>query len=141
VLSEYLSFARIAQRLATRHRLVDADEWRYSSWEDVFNAMRRTSEGHAIGIHHITPTQLRALGTNGIQQPIKRRGNRLVGTERIYDDSLATDDGRARFVARDQQWTTVWQSGYTFRYLTTWPPTASRSWSSSSTTTTRRRRA
>jgi arsenite oxidase large subunit len=146
VLSEYLIFARIAQRLATKHRLVDADEWRYSSWEDVFNAMRRTSEGHAIGINLITPAQLRALGTNGIQQPIKRRANRLVGTERIYDESFATDDGRARFVARDQQWTaadplaflpepikpnaqypffvttvryqTIWQSGYTFRYLT-----------------------
>jgi anaerobic selenocysteine-containing dehydrogenase len=137
---------RLAQRLAAKHQLVDADEWRYDSWEDVFNAMRRTSEGHAIGLHHITPSQLRALGTNGIQQPIKRRGNRLVGTERIYDDNFATDDGRARFVARDQQWTdadplaflpepikpnaqypffvttiryqTVWQSGYTFRYLT-----------------------
>ena len=145
VLAEYLVFARLAQRLAARHKLVDPDEWRYSSWEDVFNAMRRTSEGEAIGINHITPKQLRALGTNGIQQPIKRRGNRLIGTERIYDDSFATKDGRARFVARDQQWTdadplaflpepvkpnaqypffvttvryqTIWQSGYTFRYL------------------------
>jgi anaerobic selenocysteine-containing dehydrogenase len=146
VLAEYLVFARIAQRLATRHKLLDAKEWDYSSWEDVFNGMRRTSEGHAVGIHNVTPKQLRALGTNGIQQPIKRRGNRLVGTERIYDENFATDDGRARFVAHDQTWTdadplaflpepvkpnaaypffvttvryqTVWQSGYTFRYLT-----------------------
>jgi arsenite oxidase large subunit len=145
VLAEYLIFARIAQRLATKHRLLDAKEWDYSSWEDVFNAMRRTSEGHAVGIHHITPDQLRALGTNGIQEPIKRRGNRLIGTERIYDESFATDDGKGRFVAADQTWTdadplaflpepvkpnadypffvttiryqTVWQSGYTFRYL------------------------
>jgi arsenite oxidase large subunit len=145
VLAEYLIFARIAQRLATKHKLLDPKEWDYSSWEDVFNAMRRTSEGHAVGIHHVTPDQLRALGTNGIQQPIKRRGNRLVGTERIYDESFATDDGKARFVAADQTWTdadplaflpepvkpnaaypffvttvryqTIWQSGYTFRYL------------------------
>jgi arsenite oxidase large subunit len=143
--SEYLIFARLARKLAARHRLVDADEWQYRSWEDVFNAMRRTKEGDAIGLHLITPKQLRALGTNGIQQPIKRRGGRLVGTERIYDDDFATEDQKARFVARDQQWTdadplaflpeavkptaqypffvttiryqTIWQSGYTFRYL------------------------
>jgi arsenite oxidase large subunit len=145
VLSEYLIFVRIAQRLAEKHKLLDADEWDYSSWEDVFNAMRRTSEGHSLGIHHITPDQARALGTNGIQLPIKRRGNRLIGTERIYDKNFATKDGKGRFVAHDQSWTdadplaflpepikpnadypffvttiryqTIWQSGYTFRYL------------------------
>jgi arsenite oxidase large subunit len=145
VLAEYLIFARIAQRLAEKHKLLDADEWKYDSWEDVFNAMRRTSEGHSLGIHHITPDQARALGTNGIQLPIKRVGNRLVGTERIYDKNFATKDGKGRFVAHDQSWTdadplaflpepvkpnadypffvttvryqTIWQSGYTFRYL------------------------
>jgi arsenite oxidase large subunit len=144
--AEYLVFARLARRLAARHKLVDAKEWDYKSWEDVFNAMRRTGEGHAVGIHHITPNQLRQLGTNGIQQPIKREGDRLVGTPRLYDKDFATKDGKARFVAHDQQWTdadplaflpepvkpnaqfpffvttvryqTVWQSGYTFRYLT-----------------------
>jgi arsenite oxidase large subunit len=145
VLSEYLAFVRIAQRLAEKYKLVDPKQWDYSSWEDVFNAMRRTSEGKSLGIDHITPSQLRALGTNGIQLPVTRRGNRLVGTERIYDKSFATKDGKARFVAHDQSWTdadplaflpepikpsadypffvttvryqTIWQSGYTFRYL------------------------
>jgi arsenite oxidase large subunit len=144
-IAEYLVFARIAQRLASRHQLLDPAEWRFSSWADVFNAMRNTSEGKAIGIDKVTPKELRALGTNGIQQPITRRGNRLIGTPRIYADKFATDDGRARFVARDQRWTdadplaflpepikpnaqypffvttiryqTVWQSGYTYRYL------------------------
>jgi arsenite oxidase large subunit len=143
--SEYLIFARIARRLASRHKLVAAREWQYRSWEDVFNAMRRTKEGDALGLHLLTPKQLRALGTNGIQLPIKRQGDRLVGTERIYDDDFATKDQKARFVAHDQQWTdadplaflpepvkpnatypffvttiryqTIWQSGYTFRYL------------------------
>jgi arsenite oxidase large subunit len=146
VVAEYLVFARIAQRLASRHQLVDPAEWQFSSWKDVFNAMRQTSEGKAVGIDKVTPKELRALGTNGIQQPITRKGNRLIGTERIYTDKFATDDGRARFVARDQEWTdadplaflpepikpnaqypffvttvryqTVWQSGYTYRYLT-----------------------
>jgi arsenite oxidase large subunit len=145
VLSEYLAFVRIAQRLAEKYKLVDPKEWDYSSWEDVFNAMRRTSEGKSLGIDHITPKQLRALGTNGIQLPVTRRGNRLIGTERLYDKSFATKDGKGRFVAHDQSWTdadplaflpepvkpnadypffvttiryqTIWQSGYTFRYL------------------------
>jgi arsenite oxidase large subunit len=145
VLAEYLIFVRIAQRLAKKYKLVDPKEWDYSSWEDVFNAMRRTSEGESLGIDNITPTQARELGTNGIQLPIKRVGNRLVGTERLYDKSFATKDGKARFVGHDQTWTasdplaflpepvkpnadypffvttiryqTVWQSGYTFRYL------------------------
>jgi arsenite oxidase large subunit len=143
--AEYLIFARLARRLAARHKLVDAKEWDFASWEDVFNAMRRTKEGKAVGINHITPAQFRALGTNGIQEPITRKGNTLTGTPRIYADKFATPDGRARFVAHDQTWTaadplaflpepvkpnaqypffvttvryqTVWQSGYTFRYL------------------------
>jgi arsenite oxidase large subunit len=143
--SEYMIFIRLAQRLAQRHKLVDAKEYAFSSWDDVFNAMRRTKEGHDLGIHHLNPKQLRELGTNGIQLPIKREGNRLIGTERLYDKTFATKDGKGRFVAHDQQWTdadplaflpepvkpsaqypffvttiryqTIWQSGYTFRYL------------------------
>jgi arsenite oxidase large subunit len=145
VLPEYLIFARLAQRLAAKHGLVDPAEWRFSKWEDVFNAMRQTSEGKAIGIDQVTPQELASLGTNGIQEPITRQGNTLTGTERIYTDKFATDDGKARFVPHDQQWTsadplaflpeavkpnaqypyfvttiryqTVWQSGYTYRYL------------------------
>ena len=107
--------------------------------------MRQTSEGKAVGIDQITPQELASLGTNGIQEPIKRQGNTLIGTERMYTDKFATDDGKARFVPHDQQWTaadplaflpepvkpnaqypffvttiryqTVWQSGYTYRYL------------------------
>jgi arsenite oxidase large subunit len=143
--AEYLIFAQIAQRLAQRHQLLDAAEWRFGRWEDVFNAMRQTSEGKAIGLNHVSPKELAALGTNGIQEPITRKGNTLTGTERVYEDKFATADGRARFVARDQSWTdadplaflpeaikpnaqypffvttvryqTVWQSGYTYRYL------------------------
>jgi arsenite oxidase large subunit len=145
VLPEYLIFTRIGQRLGQRHGLVDPNEYAFSTWEDVFNAMRQTKEGKAVGIDQITPAELAALGTNGIQEPITRQGNTLFGTERMYSDKFATDDGRARFVAHDQQWTdadplaflpeavkpnkrypffvttiryqTVWQSGYTFRYL------------------------
>jgi arsenite oxidase large subunit len=144
VRAEYLIFVAIAQRLAQRHHLLDAAEWRFSSWEDVFRAMQKTSEGKALGLDNITPKQLAALGTNGIQQPTRRQGKKLIGTERIYEDKFATKDGRARFIARDYSWTdadplaflpepvkpnaqfpffvttiryqTVWQSGYTYRW-------------------------
>jgi arsenite oxidase large subunit len=146
VLPEYLIFTRLGQAIAKRHGILDPNEYNFSSWEDVFNGMRQTKEGKAVGIDLITPAQLAALGTNGIQEPITRQGNTFVGTERAYVDKFATDDGKARFVAKDQQWTdadplaflpepvkpnaqypffvttvryqTVWQSGYTFRYLT-----------------------
>jgi arsenite oxidase large subunit len=144
VLPEYLIFARLAQRVAQRHGLLDAAQWQFSSWEDVYNAMRQTSEGKAIGLDQINPQELAALGTNGIQEPVKRQGNTLIGTERIYTDKFATPDGKARFVPHDYNWTaadplaflpdpvkpnaqypfffttvryqTVWQSGYTYRW-------------------------
>jgi arsenite oxidase large subunit len=143
--AEYLIFVALAQKLASRHSLLDPAEWQFSSWEDVFNAMRQTSEGKAIGLNNITPAELASLGTNGIQEPITRQGDKLTGTERVYTEKFATDDGRARFIARDYQWTdadplawmpeaikpnaqypffvttvryqTVWQSGYTYRWL------------------------
>ena len=145
VIAEYLIFVKIAQRLASKYGLIDANEWKFANWEDVFNGMRATSEGKAVGIDQLTPAELASLGTNGIQEPIKREGKTLKGTERIYADKFATDDGKARFVAVDYTWTdadplaflpepikpnstypffvttvryqTVWQSGYTYRFL------------------------
>jgi arsenite oxidase large subunit len=146
VMAEYLIFTRLGQVLGQRHGLVDPNEYAFSSWEDVFNGMRQTKEGKGVGIDLITPGQLAALGTNGIQEPITRQGDTFVGTERIYTDKFATGDGRARFTPKDPQWTdadplaflpepvkpnaqypffvttvryqTIWQSGYTFRWLT-----------------------
>ena len=88
--------------------------------------------------------RLKQLGTNGIQIPITKKGGELVGTKRAYEDKFATPDGKANFVARDQNWTdadplaflpeeikpndeypyfvttvryqAVWQSGYTYRW-------------------------
>jgi arsenite oxidase large subunit len=145
VMAEYLIFVKIAQRLASKYGLVDATEWQFSSWEDVFNGMRSTSEGKGVGIDQITPAELASLGTNGIQEPITRQGNTITGTERMYVDKFATDDGKARFVGHDYTWTdadplaflpeaikpnaqyplfvttvryqTIWQSGYTYRAL------------------------
>ena len=161
VLAEYLIFARIAQRLAEKYGLLDPKEWQFATWEDVFNAMRATTEAKGVGMDQVTPQELaRHWGPTASRSPSTRQGNTLIGTERIYADKFATDDGKARFVARRPapgrpptrspscprtvkpnaqypyfvttvRYQTVWQSGYTYRWTSrTWPSTASRSWSS-----------
>jgi arsenite oxidase large subunit len=142
--AEYLIFNDIAKRFGERHGIIDPSLWQFTTWEQVWDSMRQTSEGKAVGIDQVSATEIAALGTNGIQEPIKREGNTLKGTERAYVDKFATADGLARFIARDQNWTdadplaflpepikpnaqypffvttvrymTVWQSGYTYRW-------------------------
>ena len=48
-------------------------------------ACARPPRARRVGIDQITPQELASLGTNGIQEPIKRQGNTLIGTERMYD--------------------------------------------------------
>ena len=152
----------------TKYELVDPNEWQFASLGGRLQRDAQTTEGKAVGIDQITPQELASLGTNGIQEPIKRQGNTLIGTERMYTDKFATDDGKARFVPPTRagrpptrwpscprpvkpnakypffvttvRYQTVWQSGYTYRWTTrTWPSTASPSWSSWSTPRTPRR--
>jgi arsenite oxidase large subunit len=146
---EYLIFAQIGKKIADKYGILDPKEYSYASWEDVFNGMRATAEAKGVGIDQITPAELASLGTNGIQEPFKRQGNTLIGTERMYEDKFATADGKARFVAHDYNWTaadplaflpdeikpnaqyplfvttvrtqTTWQSGYTYRWLKVLP--------------------
>jgi arsenite oxidase large subunit len=142
---EYLIFAQIGKKIADKYGILDPKEYGYASWEDVFNGMRATAEAKGVGIDQITPAELASLGTNGIQEPFKRQGKTLVGTERAYEDKFATTDGKARFVPHDYNWTAadplaflpeeikpnaqyplfvttvryqvMWQSGYTFRWF------------------------
>jgi arsenite oxidase large subunit len=142
---EYLIFSQIGKKIADKYGILDPKEYQYASWEDVFNGMRATGEAKGVGIDQITPAELASLGTNGIQEPFKRTGNTLIGTERMYEDKFATADGKARFVGHDYTWTaadplaflpdeikpnaqyplfvttvryqTIWQSGYTYRWL------------------------
>jgi arsenite oxidase large subunit len=143
--AEYLIFSEIGKKIATKYGILNASEYQYASWEDVFNGMRATSEAKGVGIDQITPAELASLGTNGIQEPFKRQGKTLIGSERAYADKFPTPDGKARFVAHDYTWTaadplaflpeevkpnkqypffvttiryqTMWQSGYTYRWL------------------------
>jgi arsenite oxidase large subunit len=144
--ADYLIFAEIARRLADKHGTVDAEEWAYEDHESVYEGLQETEEGKTLGLDLLSRDRLKQLENNGIQIPIVRQGNELVGTKRAYEDEFLTPNGKANFVARDQNWTkgdplaflpdqikpndeypyfvttvryqAVWQSGYTYRWTT-----------------------
>jgi anaerobic selenocysteine-containing dehydrogenase len=144
--ADYLIFAEIAQRLAEKHGTVDLEEWGYEDHASVYEGLQRTEEGETLGLDLLSRDRLKQLGNNGIQIPLTKSGNELVGTKRAYEDEFLTPNGKANFVARDQRWTeqdplaflpseikpddeypyfvttvryqAVWQSGYTYRWTT-----------------------
>ncbi len=73
----------------------------WQSEEDAFNDGYRQV---AHGGEHVTYERLRALGTNGFQEPAQGVENgEIVGTPRLYADGVfSTDDGKARFM--DAPW-------------------------------------
>jgi arsenite oxidase large subunit len=144
--SDYLIVAQIAQRFAEKHGSLDPAEWNFKTHQDVYDAMRQTEEGKAIGLNRLSRERLKGLGNNGIQIPITEQGGELVGTKRAYADKFETPNGKANFVPKDQKWTgadplqflpseikpddkypyfvttvryqAIWQSGYTYRWTT-----------------------
>ena len=64
--------------------------------EDVF---MDGYHANATGGEHVTYERLRAMGTNGFQEPaVGFENGEIVGTKRLYTDgNFSTDDGRARF--------------------------------------------
>ncbi len=144
--SDYLIVAQIARRFAEKHGTLEPAQWQYDDHASVYEALQKTKEGQALGMHLLSRDRLKQLGTNGIQIPIVKKGGQLVGTKRAYEDKFATENGKANFVARDQKWTNadpiaflpeeikpndqypyfvttvryqaVWQSGYTYRWTT-----------------------
>ncbi|MEZ5591946.1 MAG: arsenate reductase (azurin) large subunit [Gammaproteobacteria bacterium] len=77
--------------------------------EDAFNDGFRQPEGidsqggSSGGL--ATYERLRAMGTTGVQLPIKEyKDGQLIGTEMLYsDNNFSTDDGKARFLASPWQ--------------------------------------
>ena len=77
--------------------------------EDAFNDGFRQPEGidsQGGGSGGLaTYDRLRAMGTTGVQLPIKEyKDGQLIGTEMLYtDNTFSTDDGKARFLASPWQ--------------------------------------
>ncbi|HEY0837138.1 MAG TPA: arsenate reductase (azurin) large subunit [Azospirillum sp.] len=69
-------------------------------WKTEEDAFMDGYGRHAEGGEHVTYERLRAMGTNGVHEPVTGVENgRLIGTKRLYTDGkFKTDDGRAKFM-------------------------------------------
>jgi arsenite oxidase large subunit len=81
-----------------------ADQFKGFEWKTEEDAFMDGYHQHAHGGEHVTYERLRAMGTNGFQEPaVGVEGGRIVGTPRLYTDGIfSSEDGRARFM--DAPW-------------------------------------
>jgi arsenite oxidase large subunit len=100
--------ARLANHLEQAFRKAGnhavADKFKGYDWRTEEDAFMDGYHRHAEGGEHVTYERLRAMGTNGFQEPaIGHENGRIIGTKRLYTDgSFSTEDGRARFM--ETQW-------------------------------------
>lgn len=69
-------------------------------WQTEEDAFMDGYHATAGGGEHVTYERLRAMGTNGFQEPATAfEDGRIVGTQRLYTDGVfGTEDGKARFM-------------------------------------------
>lgn len=81
-----------------------ADQFQGFDWQTDEDAFMDGYHANAHGGEHVTYERLRAMGTNGFQEPATGLdGERIIGTPRLYTDGVfSTDDGKARFM--DAPW-------------------------------------
>ena len=82
----------------------EADKFKGFDWKTEEDAFIDGYHKHAKGGEFVTYERLRAMGTNGVQEPASGFENgKLIGTQRLYaDGKFSTDDGKARFM--DARW-------------------------------------
>jgi arsenite oxidase large subunit len=73
-----------------------ADQFRGYDWQTEEDAFM---DGYHSGNPEVTYDRLRAMGNNGVQEPVVGFADgQLIGTKRLYaDGTFGTDDGKARF--------------------------------------------
>ena len=81
-----------------------ADQFKGFDWQTEEDAFMDGYHANAAGGEHVTYDRLRAMGTNGFQEPATGLdGDKIVGTKRLYADGrFSTEDGKARFMVT--QW-------------------------------------
>jgi len=81
-----------------------ADQFQGFDWATEEDAFMDGYHANAHGGEHVTYERLRAMGTNGFQEPAVGVENGVIrGTVRLYTDGVfSTDDGKARFM--DAPW-------------------------------------
>ncbi len=106
-LPDCLIAARLANHLERSFRAAGddarADGFRGFDWQTVEDAFMDGYHAHAGGGEHVTYERLRAMGTNGVQEPCTGvEDGKLVGTTRLYTDGVfGTADGKAHFMAAE----------------------------------------
>ena len=106
-LPDCLIAARMANHLERSFRSAGdgatADRFQGFEWESEEDAFMDGYHAHANGGEHVTYERLRAMGTNGVQEPVTGFENdQLIGTQRLYTDGVfSTSDGKAHFQAAE----------------------------------------
>jgi arsenite oxidase large subunit len=97
--------AGIAQYLEKAWRVAGkadiADKFKGFDWKTEEDAFMDGYHGHAGGGEFVTYERLRAMGTNGFQEPATAfTDGKIVGTKRLYaDGKFGGKDGKAIFMA------------------------------------------
>ncbi|MFZ5789623.1 MAG: arsenate reductase (azurin) large subunit [Pseudomonadota bacterium] len=78
-----------------------ADKFKGYDWKTEEDAFMDGYAKHAAGGEFVTYERLRAMGTNGFQEPaVDFEDGKIVGTKRLYTDGkFGTKDGKATFMA------------------------------------------
>ena len=81
-----------------------ADKFKGYDWKTEEDAFIDGYHGHATGGQFVTYERLRAMGTNGFQEPATAfEGGKIVGTKRLFaSGKFNTKDGKAIFMST--QW-------------------------------------
>jgi len=95
--------ARLANHLEASFRKAGnakyADQFKGYDWKTEEDAFMDGYHKHAGGGKFVTYDRLRAMGTNGVQEPcVGYENGKLLGTKRAYTDGkFGTKDGKAHF--------------------------------------------
>src|SRR3984893_15710863 len=81
-----------------------ADQFKGFDWKTEEDAFMDGYHGHETGGQSVTYERLRAMGTNGFQEPaVDFKDGKLVGTKRLFaDGKFGGKDGKATFM--ETQW-------------------------------------
>jgi arsenite oxidase large subunit len=107
-LPDCLIVAKLAQHLERAFReagdQATADKFKGYDWQSDEDAFMDGYHQHAAGGEFVTYDRLRAMGTNGFQEPaVGFENGQIVGTKRLYTDgNFSSEDGKAHFM--QTQW-------------------------------------
>jgi arsenite oxidase large subunit len=104
-LPDCLIVAKLAQALERSWREAgkpqEADKFKGYDWKSEEDAFMDGYHRYAKGGEFVTYDRLRAMGTNGFQEPaVGFKDGKIIGTKRLFTDGrFNTSDGKARFAA------------------------------------------